>query len=444
MPDARIQQARQPAPIHRRLGPTENIYYLLDKLYCLNFVVYAEVSGSLRIEAIDLALQAVQHEQPLLRARIALRDGRAWFEAVPAPQAPLRAEARPLRDWRAQIAAQLHTPFADGAPLARLLCLSSSTRKCVIAMVFHHAIADGNSGMSVLLEVLRRASGEALALRFRRAQPSSQDLDLIKTKGAVIGSMQKLVYWMNQGRKALKFARQLPGYDMSARSQRRIEVIALSLPPRAGRALLAACRAHATTVHGALGAAQVLAINREFDSAQARNLALNSLADLRGVLSGKLTPDDLGLYVATLSTVHAVPAAPDFWALAVDIRNQLKRTLHSGDANLVHSIYREDALFPPNKSGARMVQAIVGMAPPASMLTNIGQVAPVELANGSRVQALAFLVSPPAQNPICVTATSYLDGMHLNLLYDAHKLGDAQAQRIAGSLLEYLNAAAAG
>lgn len=433
----------RPASANRRLGPTENIYFLLDKLYCLNFVVYAEVGGNLSTAALNLALQVAQLEHPLLRARITLVDRRAWFKAVQAEQAPLRVEVRPLRHWRLQIAEQLNTRFTDGEPLARCLRLGSGARSCVVAMVFHHTIADGNSGMSVLLEMLRRAGGETLAPSYRRAQPSSQDLDLIKSKGVVSGSVQKLRYWLNQGRTALKFTRQLPGYDMSPRPARHIQAIPLCLPAATGTALLAACRAHETTVHGALGAAQLLAIHREFDSAQPRHLALNSLADLRSVLSGHLTQGDLGLYVATLATVHAIPTEPDFWQLAADVRNQIRQTLHSGDANLVHTIYREDSLFPPNESGARMVQALVALAPPASMLTNIGQVKPITLANGARVRCVAFLVSPPAQNPICVTATSYQGRLHLNLLYDQYKLSHAQAQRIAGSLLDHLNAAGA-
>lgn len=66
----------------------------------------------------------------------------------------------------------------------------------------------------------------------------------------------------------------------------------------------------------------------------------------------------------TLATVHAIPAEPDFWALAAEIRSRIKQTLHSGDANLVHTIYREDSLFPPTEAGARMVQGLVAMAPP--------------------------------------------------------------------------------
>jgi len=218
------------------------------------------------------------------------------------------------------------------------------------------------------------------------------------------------------------------------RPARAIRAIPFAVPAATAQALHQACRAHRTTVHGALGAAQLLAINREFESAGPRTLALNSLADLRDVLEGGLTAQDLGLYVATLTTVHGIDARPDFWQIAVQIRNQLKAVLDSGDANLVHSIYREDALLPPNEIGARMVQAMVGMAPSSSMLTNIGRIDPIVLASGARVSALAFLVSPPAQHPTCVTATGYGGAMDLNLLYDQHKLGDAQARRIADTM----------
>jgi len=40
------------------------------------------------------------------------------------------------------------------------------------------------------------------------------------------------------------------------------------------------------------------------------------------------------------------------------------------------------------------------------MLTNIGKVDPIMLRNGASVRSVAYLVSPPAQHPICVTAAS--------------------------------------
>jgi len=436
------QRPTKASNIDRALGPTESIYYLLDKLYCLNFVVFAEIDGPLDTGRLAGALHAVQAEHPLLRARLAVVGGRAWFKPVAAESHPIPIETGGLRDWRSRIEAQLERPFLDAAPLARFMCFGSGARKSVAAMVFHHSIADGRSGADVLLEVLRRAGGEDLPLKHRPAQPSAQTLDLIKLEGRVGASLRTLGYWLQQGKTALKLARQLPGFDMAVHAERRIRVVPFTLAKATVRALLEACRAHGSTMQGALGAGQLLAINDEFGVAQSRNLGLNSLADLRGALGGNLTQQDLGLYIATVTTVHAIAAEPDFWRLAADVRNQLKAVLDSGDANLIHSIHREGALYPANQIGARMVQGIVSMGPPSSMLTNVGRFEPLTLAHGAKLRALGFLVSPPAQHPICVTVSSLGEGMHLNLLYDQCKIDAAQARRLAGAMAERLELAA--
>lgn len=430
--------------IDRRLGPTENIYCFLDKLYCLNFVCFAEFSGSLSLDRINEALLVVQQEQPLLRARLALVDDRYWFKPVKSNDSPLRAEVAAFKDWRKAITTQLDTPFSGDAPLARFFLFGGRGKNSVAAIVFHHSIADGKSGTNILLEILRRAGGEEMPMRYQRAHPSAQDLDLIKSKTVLQGSLQKLKFWLGQGKSALKFVKQLPGFDMRVRAKRDIHMIPLELSAKASSAILTACRAHGTTVHGALGAAQVLAINDEFETSAERNLALNSLADLRGVLTDNLTEFDLGLYVATLITVHEIAAEPDFWPLAIDIRAKLKDILQSGDGNLVHGVYSETRPFPPTKRGAQMLHALTAMAPPASMLTNIGKVDELTLANGVQIDAVAFAVTGPTLHPICVTAATYANRMHINVVYDRVKITDTQAQRITKAMRRWLNYAANG
>jgi len=427
--------------MNRHLGATEAIYYLLDSLYCLNFVVFAEVGGALELTRLNHALHATQQEKPLLRARIAQVDGHPFFEAVSMEQAPLVAQVQSLRNWRLRLAEQLDTPFADVAPLVRFFWFGGRGGQSVAAMVFHHAIADGKSGAQVLLEVLRRAGGEDLPLALRAARPSAQDLDPINAKGMVESTVQKVGFWLGQGRATLKFARQLPGYDPQLKAQRSIKAIPYTLSREKGRALLAACRAHDTTMHGVLGAAQILAINSECGTPEERHLALNSLADLRGVLRDNLSADDLGLYIATLTTVHAVAVQPDLWQLAKSIKSELSSLLHSGDANLIHSFYPRASLLPTSRHSARLVQAAAALGPPASMLTNIGNQQPVTLRNGARIRSLAFMVSPPPQHPVCVTVAGYAGGLHLHLLYDQTKLDDAQAQRIGNALMGFIDAA---
>ena len=433
-----------PPVLNRPLGRTEHIYWLLDQLYCLNFLAFAEVEGSLEKADLQAALDIVQQENPVLRSHIIIdKKKQPCFQAVSAQERPLILEICGLRNWRRQIEEQLMTSFElNGAPLARFLWFRGKSKKSVVAMVFHHAIADGKSGVCVLLDVLRRATGDNKQPVLKAAQPSSQQLDLIKTHKPVKGKLKELRFWLDTGKQVLKFPEQLPDYDMAAQENRKIRALPFTLSPETSAELSAICRDRSTTIHGALGAALLLAINDEFDRVKPRSLGLNSLADLRGVLTGNLTEQDLGLYISTLTTVHRLESKPQFWRLAREIPEQLRGIMNSGEANLINGIYTETKLFTPDQAGARRVQKIVALAAPSSMLTNIGRIKEEPLGGTLRIRSLAFEVSPPAQHPVCVTATSYGGQMYLNLLYDQCKLEDDQARRISENMRGKLQKAA--
>jgi len=431
--------------IQRPLGGTEKIYWLLDKLYSLNFAAYVELKGKLDPDTLQAALSEVQEATPLLRSRIVVENKQPVFEPVDPKKHPLRLEILALRGWRRQLEQQLDTAFPTGcAPLARLLWFRGKAAKSVVAIVFHHPIADGRSGVHILLQTLRRAAGTTPQIAQRPARPSVQELDYIRQKHPVASKLKEVKFWLAKGRELLSMASQLPGYDMNASGQRETASIGLAISKSRSKSLLSACRAHKTSVHGAIGAAQIMALNDEFGARKARVMALNSLADLRGVIDGDLSEKDLGLYVSTLTTVHTLDADPDFWRLATEVRDDLQKTITSGDADLIHSFYPRSALFTPDVRGAQKVQKIVALAPPSSMLTNIGRIDEVDLGQELAVRETGFLLSPPAQYPICVTASSYRGGMLLNLLYDRDKISQTQAKRIAGNLLRHLEEACQG
>ena len=429
--------------IDRPLGSTENIYWLLDKLYCLNFVVFAEIEGRVDARRLASALAVVQEENPLLRARIVQVGGLNRFEAVAREAAPLRLEPRPLRGWRQAVEAELQRRFdTHCAPLARALWFTGAGSKSVLAMCFQHAIGDGRSGLAALFDVLRRATVDGSPPRHKPARASSQALDQIRRKPLALGALQGMKFWLDKGREALQLTQQLPGFDPKARAERRVRVLPQAIAPAPLKRLLAAARQHGTTLQGALGAALLLALNAQFPTAAPRRLGLNSLADLRGVLDADLSENDLGLYASTLHTVHALGAQPDFWALAREIRNALKQTIDAGDANLVNGVFAPPPSVLPAENLARLVQSVVALAPPSSMLTNLGRVEPPDLGDGVALKSLGVLVSPPAQHPVCVTAVSCGGRLALHLLFDELKLSHAQAAAIGEGLMAHLQAAA--
>lgn len=430
--------------IDRPLGSTERIYWLLDKLYCLNFVVFAEIDGLLDPARLGSALAIVQDENPLLRARIVQAGGVNRFEPVARTAAPLQLELRPLRQWRQAIETELQRRFDTArAPLARALWFKGAGRKSVLAMCFQHAIADGRSGIAVLFDVLRRATVDGSPPRYKVANASSQALDLIRRKPIALGALQGMKFWLDKGREALRFTQQLPGFDPAARPERRIRVLPFVVAGPQLTRLLAKARQQGTTLQGALGAALLLALNEQFPKPGPRRLGLNSLADLRAVLGAELSEADLGLYVSTLHTVHALGLRPDFWALAREIRSALKQIIESGDANLINGVFAPAPSVLSGQSVARLMQSVVALAPSSSMLTNLGKVAPPELGDAVALKALGVVVSPPAQHPVCVAAVSCRGRLFLNLLFDELKIGSGQAQEIGAALMAQLQAAAA-
>jgi len=344
--------------------------------------------------------------------------------------------------WRREVERHLHIPFdTEKAPLSRLVWFTGAGRKTVLAMVFHHAIADGRSGATVLLDVLRRAATVPPAeveIHHKPAQPSSQELDPIRGQTPLRGALKQTMFWLARGNAALQPAQQLPGYDPSPAAVRRIRTLSFELDSTVLAGLHSQARKHGTTVHGALGAAQLMALNEQFPDALPRRLALTSLSDLRGALAGGLTDRDLGLYITTLCTVHSMPARPQFWTLAREIRDELLATLEAGEGNLIHGVYPASLALPSDGNAARWIQAVVGAAPPSSMLTNIGRIDALDLGESIKVKSLAFVVAPPAQHPVCVTAASYDGRMFVNLLYDEVKLSDIRASEIGIAMMARL------
>ena len=428
--------------IKRPLGPTESLYFLLDQLNCLNFAVFAQIDGELSHESLTAALEAVQAEHPLLRARIVTEQQRLMFRPVPVVQYPLQASWLPWRGWRAELERQLQQHFGDEAPLLRCLAFAEQTSKgsrCVVALVFHHAIADGRSGTELLLDVVRRAGGELAPLEYRPAQPAAQQLDALERQPVLARGLQKARFWMGQTINALAPLSKSPGAALQLGQERQIKVLPFTIKQRLAAQLSRACKTHGTSVHGALGAAQMLALADLSQAPLPSHLALNSLADLRAVLEGGLTERDLGLYIATLTTVHRPASHGDvFWPLAVDIRVQLKAMLDSGSANQINAVYQDSILLPPTRARAAVLQSLAALGPAASMLTNIGRIAPVELSNGATLSALEFIVAPPPQCHFCITVTSYQGVMYLNLLYDAGKFSAGQAKQLRDALLARL------
>jgi NRPS condensation-like uncharacterized protein len=421
----------KPSTVDRPLDLAEHFFWLADRVSSLNFVMFAELDGELDPLALRGALDRAQRAHPLLRVRIVAGDGVPRFVPAEGQPIPLQAIQVAADAWQAPIERELRVAFRTGeAPLMRCTYAAlPNGKQSVLALTFHHAIADGRSGAALL----RRILGDVLA----GVQPASgadpvnpplhelfppayrwddhpdaaeavyeQQMALLARHGPVLP-----MPWLQGPPAPLR-----PGFER------------VVLESDATDALVRQCRSKGATVHGAIGAAELLALHRLWGRPGARTWLLSHPVDLRGHLARAVPPDCLGLYISVLSSPHQVDDDSDFWALAREVTADLRLQLTRGEAHLFYATQGLDQA-PPRDEGVAWFGKRLRALLPNVALSNIGRIEPIPA--DERVRAISFALCPmPFQLAFCAAST-YAGRLLLNLTYDAARLPPADAARFA-------------
>ena len=415
----------------RSLDLAEKFFWLLDHVSCMNFVVFAELDCLVPLADLQAALTALQATQPLLNCMIApARDGQLGFMRRHAPL-PLRVADVADSEWSTEVTAELAVPFPDeSCPLARAICLTRlGSGTSVLGLTFHHAIADARSAMTLLRALLRAAlTGERIDLAARRVPAAMHSLfaaehdwhrrpedvsAIVRVKSQDAG---------RHGRPA-----PLPWLDhaQTARIPRFWRVV---LGSATTTALLQQCRLRSCTLQGALGAAQLLAERELLDGEDEVTLSLTQPADLRPYLTRMPDPNGLGMYVTLLSASYAVHPGTDFWHLALQIRGDIRAQLARGDGHVLFA-EMQTATVPPNRAGVAAFRKAMLTTAPGSVVSNIGDIAPVE--GKLPVNSLSFILSPVPYQAVFTAVNSYGGRLFVNINYDAAKLAHHSARHLA-------------
>lgn len=428
----------------RPLDPAESFFYLLDRISCMNFVVFAERSGHLDAERIRAALEVLRTEHALLQARISTAPGSAlrFSPDAPAP-IPLECTATSADHWQEIIAHELARPFAtDAAPLVRCLYLQwSAPQRCVLALTFHHCIADGRSGTELLRELLRHIATPRNAGGAGTAAPQPPMHAVFPAPfrwAEQPDAAERALDVLLRDHKRLGRPTRLP-WLATAAAHRQPRFIRVALPPTIVQQLLDVSRQHDTTIHGALCAAQLLATHQLVGAADPAALFLSCPVDMRPHLDPAPLVAPTGLYITMIAATFAVDASTSFWDLAREVTTHSRRQLARGDGHLFFSLYDVDRLVTESDGLARFTKLVMA-TPPGSSVSNVGRVAAV--ADDLAVDAISFALCPMPYQAVFSSVSTYADQLIINVAYDAGKLADATANALANAMHPRLQAAA--
>lgn len=421
------------APIIRPLDPGESFFYMSDRVSCMNFVVLAERRGHLPLERLRQALDLVQQENLLLNASIhwTQEDG-LCFSHAGGPAIELRCHSVTAGNWQQPIEQQLSEPFAfEAAPLMRCLYLHmDSPARSVLALCFHHAIADGRAGTALLRRLL--------SVMARRQDPGPLPGPDVLPAMADVHPARFRWNEQQEAAKQLKatliadYRRHgpLPAITWLAgeASGRTPRFIRLGLPPEDTRRLLSNAREHGTTLHGALCAAQLLAQCSLQSGTDATPFFLSCPVDMRAHLEPVQAATPTGLFVSLISATFPVSASSDFWQLARDISTQTRLQIARGEGHLLFSLFGLDGSpVLPERLDAFRKKSLASLS--NTMVSNVGAIAPV--ADDPAVESISFALCPMPYQTLFTAASSYQDQLVLNIGFDADRLAESDAQALA-------------
>jgi hypothetical protein len=404
----------------RPLGNCEKAFWLLDRILRTQFVVVAELEGTVRAEHWRRALDLVFNRSATLAACIREdADGQVWLHQVSTTTMPLRVRAKTAESWESVVEEELAHKFdAEHGPLARANLLQDDNAP-VLILTFHHSISDGLGGMFFLRDVLRVLGGAQLKETVPMDSVEEAAQRILGTPLPNLESAQSKV----PVPRPIKF---------SGRPGARPHVVSAAMSERTSGRLLRRARAENATVHSALGAAYMYAMGKLVPGYQAPPARVLSAVDLRSRIAGGNEA------VGFCSTAHMTALekfGPRFWDTARAFEDNFQSLNHPQE--IASRVGDLSNMVAGAKSAEHLLKCFMNRLGPEGILTNTG---PLEFAAafGSGTFRLRSLWGPSTAIELhhqTIGASSF--GGIVRLLHTSH----VPVENLLATMIDTINVA---
>jgi len=296
--------------VERKLSPSEKSCWIIDQECRFNFLMHAQVTGPIDEDVLRLGLDAIQARHPLLRVRIE-RDGwnRLSFKTSRVPKLPLRIVEGSADVWIEEAEKELHEEFpVQEGPLARCTLVRHGQEDNTVLLSFHHSIGDGISGSFLMRDLFQSA---ALACSEKKCE-----LPSLKPKMEMNAYFPEWALGLSGRWRNMKFAGRMFGAllrygkpaipkfdDKAPPKERRARIIVHRLDPDFIDRLHRRANEEGTTLHGAMLAAQILAIAHDREDTKERPYLIGSPVNLRKRLNPPVG-EDVGFFVTFGASIN--------------------------------------------------------------------------------------------------------------------------------------------
>jgi hypothetical protein len=343
----------------RNLGAMERMLHLYSKEHPRHFCVVAEIAGAINPERYRAAFDVVQRRHPMLSVYV--KDDVECEPSVYRSCRPLLVDVLPVArepDWRRVVERELSTPFLDTeGPLMRATVLHDSDRVSII-LTFHHVLADGMSGVSIVQDLMEALDGRTLSPLLDIASLEKLAADVLLPRGEMAES--KLPPGLDPD--ALRTIADLPLWRLFDGDTP--EVSTTCFDHESTALILRRSKANGTTLHGAICAAviQSAALRSPKDT-----FTITSAINLRPKLNS--VRRDCALLIGAGTVRFSIEPAQSFWLLARQATEDLAAARSA--AGVLKSIGIIEACVPSD-ADSKLACGLLGAWGYDSVVSNLG------------------------------------------------------------------------
>lgn len=435
--------------VERKLSPSEKLWWVLDQECRSNFVMHSHVTGSITEDVLRPSLDAIQARHPLLRVSIK-RDG--WnslsFRTSGVPRLPLRIVEGPSDAWVEEAEKELHEEFSvQEGPLARCTLVRHAQEDNTLLLSFHHAIGDGISGSFLMRDLF-----QAMALAYSGKKCELSPLDPKREMNAYFpdwalglsGRWRSMKFGGRMFGAVLRYGKPaIPKFDLKAPpKERRARIVAHRLDPDFIDRLHRRAHKEGTTLHGAMLAAQILAIAHDREDSKERPYFIGSPVNLRKRLNPPVG-EDIGFFVTIGASINLAKQDTEFWPLAKAVRGSLWNCVERGEP-FVYVIQHRYLSRITWLLGLGLLGRLIYARANASMtfggliFSNVGKVDIEKHQGPFTIEDLGFAASLSSFSPLAAFAATIRHQSTWNFVGMEPLLKKEHTERIAAKALEVL------
>lgn len=442
--------------MYRRLGHGEHLLWLYDQEAPNHLTLTAQVVGEFTTDQLQQALAQVQQRHPLLRVRIVPdTSGQPWFidDAATIPLQVLERQSE--KHWQQIVEQELSQPFDwSQAPLIRVVLLHSKDVSELL-VTCHHSIGDGLSTAYLLRDILQALGTPHFQQQLLPERPPYEDLIpsmAVTSKENIIFSQnsdsptettfeQKTVSQLfmaddqpKSNIQTLKSTVENPTNTQVILSQcSRPSLLSWALSKQETSSLIERCRQEQTSVHAAICAAFLLAIDSDDTKTELRCL---SPINIRRYLSPTIE-EDFGYYFCVTLTSVALTPNLTLWELARSLKSQLNERMLPN--TIFADIPQIQALLSTNPSPSTVREVLQEANDYDVLVSNLGR---LNIQKQFGDLQLSATYGPAAtthkKNEKLVGVTTLGDEMFFTFVYLESEMSSVKAERLQKAAMQQL------